>query len=263
MANFCFVFFFLCSINQPLRSIMWRCILLLPSCYFWKKSCEKESWKTGFWIEKRWKMRFSLIFVVSAIIKRQFAEVQAAVYLEDHRQPGGNPIDLDALLPFQAAVTALLETADVISADLDTVHANSSTPESSSASSVTANETTVEETTSSSTVVQQGKELGGLVVPDVAETLCAVEVNSSSRVTADKWSPTDTSSPAVQAAIAALHNAYRRKHPAANMLEMEWNEEAARLAQSWADACTWNHSECSQRRTSSELMGFINIHSMK
>ncbi|OQV16836.1 putative Cysteine-rich secretory protein 2 [Hypsibius exemplaris] len=159
--------------------------------------------------------------------------VHGAVYVEDHRKAGGTPIDLDALLLLQPTTLAA-EVLETNSSDSDFIPSNNN-------SSI--NTTQLWEAT-----------LGGskfsFLVPNVSDTLCAVEVNTSAKVISDKWAATDTSSPTVQAVVTALHNAYRRKHPAANMLEMEWSEEAATLAQAWADQCTWNHSECSQRNTS-------------
>lgn len=90
-------------------------------------------------------------------------------------------------------------------------------------------------------------------VPDVEDALAAVTVNGTADEIADRWGPTDTSDPVVQFTIVDLHNSYRRRHPAANMLMMRWSTEAADLAQAWANNCTFNYSECAGRNTSSKF----------
>ncbi|XP_020849618.1 cysteine-rich secretory protein 3-like isoform X2 [Phascolarctos cinereus] len=53
----------------------------------------------------------------------------------------------------------------------------------------------------------------------------------------------------IQHEIVDKHNALRAQAspPAANMLQMEWSEEAQKSAQSWANKCTLTHSDVASR----------------
>jgi hypothetical protein len=67
--------------------------------------------------------------------------------------------------------------------------------------------------------------------------------------------PSSLSKQAEQDLIVAEHNNWRRRiakgkegkgvnggqPKAANMYDLRWNSELARIAQKWADQCTWEH----------------------
>ena len=149
-------------------------------------------------------------------------KVDCGTYMEDHRKPGGRPIDLDGLI-------ALGVTASAIPEGLNHTHAPGED------------------------ISKQGLDpTFTFKVADVEDALAAVTVNGTADEIADRWGPTDTSDPVVQFIIVDLHNAYRRKHPAASMLMMRWSTEAADLAQAWANNCTFNYSDCELRTTSSK-----------
>ncbi|KAM4694991.1 cysteine-rich venom protein-like [Discoglossus pictus] len=59
----------------------------------------------------------------------------------------------------------------------------------------------------------------------------------------------DTNLPEAQEAIVSCHNNYRRNTnpPAANMLQMTYDVELAKMAKRWADKCFLNHSTADQR----------------
>ncbi|XP_075719942.1 cysteine-rich venom protein tigrin-like [Rhinoderma darwinii] len=59
-----------------------------------------------------------------------------------------------------------------------------------------------------------------------------------------------TDNPTIQQKIVDLINHYRRivQPPAANMLQVFWNNEAAENAKKWAQKCTFEHSDSSQRQ---------------
>ncbi|GAV02148.1 hypothetical protein RvY_12749 [Ramazzottius varieornatus] len=161
---------------------------------------------------------YSLIITVCALA---LVKVDCATYMEDHRKPGGKPMDMDALTalgvtPVSGEGPEGLNHTHAPGEDL-TNHTHEATP---------------------------------VKIPDVEDALAAVTVNGTADEIADRWGPTDTSDPVVQFTIVDLHNSYRRRHPAANMLMMRWSTEAADLAQAWANNCTFNYSECAVRNTS-------------
>ncbi|XP_037375752.1 cysteine-rich secretory protein 2-like [Talpa occidentalis] len=63
-----------------------------------------------------------------------------------------------------------------------------------------------------------------------------------------------TSQKKIQKEIVNKHNELRKSvaPPASNMLKMEWNKEAAKNAQKWANKCTLQHSNPEERKTNTK-----------
>src|SRR4051812_37371156 len=58
--------------------------------------------------------------------------------------------------------------------------------------------------------------------------------------------------------IVRKHNCLRTLPQASNMLQMQWNKEAAKQAQKWADGCVYEHGPAN-RATSRKFHEFIRV----